>query len=94
MLKGIAYGPDGRQLLMLGITRENLQRLEAGNPIVVDQRDMRQELGEKVPDQDVIIFFGETHTDLTRQLREVGMGAPDLGEPEPGQKLVHRAKKP
>jgi hypothetical protein len=63
----------GRSAIFLGLTRENVQRLEAGDPILVDGRTVA------VPEVDVVIFFGETTGDLIRTLkRETGLQIPEV----------------
>lgn len=94
MLKGIAQGADGRQMLILGLTRQNVQRMEAGRPILVDQRQLAELGYDDVPDQQVVIFFGETQNDLTQQLRDLGLNAPDVPEPKPGESFYVRGQQP
>jgi hypothetical protein len=56
---------DGRQILLLGLTQENVESLLAGRPIAVS----RSTHGDGVPaGLDVGIFFGATKDDLMREL--------------------------
>jgi hypothetical protein len=64
MITAIATGADGRRVVILGLTRENLTRLVAGKPIHVSA-----EVHAGFPtDLSVAIFFGETERAITEQL--------------------------
>jgi hypothetical protein len=63
---------DGRPMIMLGLTRENIRHLvDVGQPILVSGESVG------VPDvESVVVWFGETETDLVDVLKESGlMGA-------------------
>jgi hypothetical protein len=62
MVKFLATGDDGRRLLGLGLSAENVRRLQAGQPIHFSAAAMG--LG----DFDVVICFGETEAEIERQL--------------------------
>lgn len=65
MITAIANGPDGRRIIMLGITRENVTRLIAGKPIRV-----RAETHPGFATDLVIgILFGEDEHALTEMLK-------------------------
>lgn len=62
-LKGNA---NGRQFLLLGLDRENINRLTSGQPIRV--------LADSVElEQDVLIVFGETLQDVADELVAAGI---------------------
>lgn len=71
MITATATGPDGKRILMLGITRENIKRLIAGQPIRVGA-ESHPGFPEDVM---VAIFFGETERDITEALK--GLIGPD-----------------
>jgi hypothetical protein len=66
--------PDGGELLLLGLSRENVQRLTDGQPI----RLTRKTHGDGIPDKWTIgIMFGETERDMAELLRQEGLITPE-----------------
>ena len=66
MIRATGRMKDGRLFLLLGVDRENINRLTSGKPIVCK--------GESVGiDRDVIIVFGETLKDVKIQLEGFGI---------------------
>ena len=60
---------NGKQFLLLGLSRENIRRLQADEPI----RLTRETHGDRIPQGWVIgILFGETERDMEDQLRKGG----------------------
>lgn len=85
MLKGVFQPrPDIPPIVFIGMTDDNITRLQDGKPLVVDLA----ELG--LPATVVSIFTGRDHNDLTRQLREAGLPVNDQGSPEPNQTFWQR----
>jgi hypothetical protein len=64
---------DGRTVVGLGLSAENLRRLQQDKPIVVELR----ELGFAGPPHLVLIFAGDTEEAMTERLRELGAIGPD-----------------
>lgn len=65
MIIASATGENGRRVLVLGVTRENLERLTAGRPI-----HLRAESHPGIPeDLAIAIVYGETGADIVKQLR-------------------------
>ncbi len=61
---------DQSDMLILGLSRVNIQRLLNGEPIVVH----RLTHGEGVPDGwRIVIMFGETELDMQKNLVALGM---------------------
>ena len=62
MLKFKMDGEGGKVMIGLGLTRENIDRLVAGEPVLakLEQIDM--------PKVEVAIFFGESLPDLLKEL--------------------------
>ena len=56
--------------VLLGITAENVERLLAGQPILLNLKDIG------LPSQQIAIIYGPTIADLMDQLRENGMVLP------------------
>jgi hypothetical protein len=57
---------DGKELLMLGITQENLIALTEGKPMHL----RRETHGDGIPPGwEVVIFYGKTSEDCTKQIR-------------------------
>jgi hypothetical protein len=63
---------DGRPVVGLGLSRDNVERLTHDRPIIVDAAD----LGEPQWGQ-IVLFFGETEKDMQAELRKHGMIGPD-----------------
>ncbi len=65
MITARATGDDGTEILLLGVTRENIRRLTAGQPIRVSA-----ETHPGFPDNlRVFIVFGETEHALAETLK-------------------------
>ena len=65
MITARATGEDGQEVLLLGVTRENIRRLTAGQPIRVSA-----ETHPGFPDHlRVLIVFGETERTLAETLK-------------------------
>lgn len=67
MIKGHMRTASGRDIILLGISENNVEILKAGNPLVI----MRQDLPPYLL-QDIIIIFGETEQAIVDQLRAQG----------------------
>jgi hypothetical protein len=92
MIKCTAQSQDGKKVYFLGLSRENVDRLTAGQPIVVDLSEME---GPKI---DVAIIFGETEEILFDALKTSGLIPTEIKfqQPEIGtiQKVFIRHGKP
>ncbi len=65
---------NGKELLLLGLSRGNLKKLQEGNPIRISEESH----GEgAIPGTVIVIMFAETEADLQRMLHASGMVAPD-----------------
>lgn len=69
MIRAVATKVDGSKLLVLGITKENVERLKQGRPIHVEGAPMGV-------DTSVVIYYGETARDLIKQLKDAGIELP------------------
>lgn len=75
MIGGRAKTNDGRQLLLLGLSEGNLQRLREGKPM-----HLSHESHVFIPDDWVVLIFsGATEEAMTDELRKAGI---DLHGPE------------
>jgi hypothetical protein len=64
MIKFTTIAKDGRTVVGLGLSAENVRRLQAGQPIAVDLREqLKIERGPHV-----MIFFGETEETMRHEL--------------------------
>jgi hypothetical protein len=78
---------NGRTLVGLGITDENIKRLRQGMPIIVRLADVGVPGGIEVT-----IFWGETETAIRKDLQKHGLIGPEteirigVGYPEPEAK--------
>ena len=61
--QALVSGDDGRKMLVLGLSKINIQRLQAGKPIVVD------DLIEQI-DMEILIFTGDTEQSMARDMEE------------------------
>ncbi len=82
MLKIVTQGRDGKPMVILGLSFENLDRLRTGHPI-------RLAMGELVPTGDftLAITAGETLTSIADELRAAGLPIPEVAEPQPGESV-------
>ena len=64
---------DSTELLIFGLSRENIKRLTSGQPI----RLRRETHGDGIPEGwSVVIVFGETELEMKRQFEASGMISP------------------
>lgn len=64
MLKASAESRDGRNLVVLGLSQNNVDRLVAGEPILMD-------LAEFGADTRLLIFAGSTEEQMTEEFRSM-----------------------
>lgn len=65
---------NGNQLFMLGLSRENLSRLQLDKPIHLK----KETHGDGVPEGwEFVLFFGETEQDMQEMFVKSGMIGPD-----------------
>lgn len=63
MIKATSKMKDGRPMVLLGLTGENIARLMADEPVSVD-------LGQLgLPPVQVVLMYGKTETDIAKQLQ-------------------------
>ena len=65
MVKAVFEDRNGRTRLVLGIARENVNRMIEGKPIMVDPAEMNV-----IVDGPIMIYFGETIEDLRAEIAE------------------------
>lgn len=70
MIRWKSMQGNGRPLIGLGIEEGNVNRLKAGQPIMVDGRSLGI-------DVDIAIHYGATINDLIEQLRAAGVQLPE-----------------
>lgn len=64
---------DGLPLLVLGLDGENMTRLMAGEPIIVDAHDNQLRSQFELPALRVLVVGGRNEEDIRRAVREVVM---------------------
>ena len=75
MIRAVGRRADGGHTVVLGLSRENTERLHRNQPIPVRLRD----LDGALPDVTVLLIAGETEADLAEDLRALGTPpTPDL----------------
>jgi hypothetical protein len=67
MLKARAYAKDGTPLMLLGLSKENVDRLTAGKPIAFNAASLG------LPPCHVLITYGETEQDILNELAVHGV---------------------
>lgn len=67
MIRAVHTNPEGRKLLILGIDKTNVERIKAGQPILVKGDQMGLDLPI-----DVAILYGESLDDVAKSLRDMG----------------------
>jgi hypothetical protein len=68
VIKAVGRRRDGGHTVILGLSRENTDRLHRNQPIPVRLR----ELDPSLPDVTVLLIAGETEDDLAEDLRALG----------------------
>lgn len=65
---------NGREMLILGLSRVNVERLVSGQPI----RIRKESHGDGVPQGwEILIIYGNTELELASHLRSVGLLKPE-----------------
>lgn len=86
MIKATSATGDGRPMVWLGLTGENMTRLMADEPIAVDLAGMG------LPPMVVVLVGGRTEREIIAQFESQGMVPPGsaaaLPEPDPGKTHV------
>lgn len=72
MLKFTATKGDGGKIVGLGLTRANIERMMAGQPVLVHARDLNLPY-----DLDITLIFGEDEAAIEKMLRDGGMIGPN-----------------
>lgn len=67
MVKAMAIGTDGRAVIVLGVSEENIKRIKQGDPIYFDPAALRIVPGTAIGG--ITLFYGSTDAELTRTLR-------------------------
>jgi hypothetical protein len=70
VIKFAAKTGDGKPLLFLGISGENVTRLAAGEPIVIAAGALA---GLGLPEMAVVIHYGKTEQDILDEIRGHGI---------------------
>jgi hypothetical protein len=83
MIVGMSTGPKGQRVIILGVTRQNVERLIDGKPIYVT--------AEHHPgfptDLQIAICFGETEREITEELRPlIGEETKVVAVPKPADR--------
>jgi hypothetical protein len=75
MIKFTAQAKDGKTLIGLGITSENLGAMSQGKPLIVRCEDLkRHENGKEIPFPypiEIMLIYGRTEEDLQKILAPV-----------------------
>jgi len=73
VLTGIGRHKDGRPVLMLGLSGENVTRLVADEPVMFDvaKRFGPQGADEGAPDCWVVVVYGKTDAELWGKLQQL-----------------------
>lgn len=67
MIKAVGKTPEGKTLLLIGLSRENCRKLLKKQPIVFDAGEL------DIPGLHVSIVGGNTEADIARELRQFGL---------------------
>ena len=86
MIKASSKTSDGKTLLVLGITPENVRRMKAGHPILVDG----SEVG--IDNLLVTIMFGQTERSIVAEIRSHGIETHGADEQLSKVEAEHRRK--
>lgn len=69
MIKAVGKGATGRTTVFLGLSRENTDRLHAGEPIPINLGVLDDDLANVT----VILLAGATEDDIVDDLRSIGV---------------------
>lgn len=72
MIKAAILKKDGGRVLLFGLSKENLKRLQKDQPIHI----FLSELGNYSKDE-IVIMYGETEQTITDDLKKMFPGLPD-----------------
>jgi len=67
MIKFTAKTGDGRDLIMIGLSELNIEKLKQGMPIAIEGKDLG------MPTLMVSIFYGKTEKDMYNELKAAGI---------------------
>lgn len=76
MVKFAALGPDGKTVLGLGLTDENLRRLKAGEPIAVLVAEVIGAPSPPANKMTVMLFWGKDEDAIKALFEENGLIGP------------------
>jgi hypothetical protein len=62
----------GDQVLFLGLSKKNVERMQAGDPVVVAERTNAPK-GSLPPGFEIVIFTGETELEMLEQCKKRGL---------------------
>lgn len=74
MMKAIANTTDGKQVVLLGLTLDNVRRLVNGKPVLVHGRDLKD--GGFPEHIDIVIMYGDDIESIMGELSEAGIAVP------------------
>jgi hypothetical protein len=65
-------GEGGREVLFLGLSKKNIERMQAGDPVLVAERTNAPK-GTLPPGLEILIFTGETELEMLEQCKKRGL---------------------
>lgn len=77
MIRFLAEMGEGRKLIGLGLSRQNVEKLQANMPILIKLNEMLPELNVEL---NIAILYGETEAAI-EQMLEKEFGSLPLAEP-------------
>ena len=75
MIRATLTTPTGRSIVLLGLSRANIDRLTMGQPIRVNLDEL---LPDGPPPAEVMISFGETEAAIVAELQAGGVRVPGV----------------
>lgn len=76
MIIAKAGNEKGGELLIFGLSTENVKRIQAGKPLLISQRTGAPD--GCLPDNlEIMIFFGETEQDMYDQFKALNLITPE-----------------
>lgn len=70
MVIGGAESSGGRPIILLGLSRRNIEQLMAGYPVRVTPETHRN---APIPDVEILILFGETEDSIRQDMADAGI---------------------
>jgi len=77
MIAKMKPNKEGREVLILGLTRKNIERIQQGQPLRVSEMTNAPQGTMPHPKYEIAIITGETELEMKRMFEEYGLIGPE-----------------